>query len=82
MTATEFNKKLTYRKTMYFSEDFLNEMELFLKNIKVDSRIKQDFFKNDEQRFSAMLRMIIAKYNQKFSEFLNEKRSARENEAI
>jgi len=73
MKKEHFSKKPTYRKTMYFSEEFVPEMENFLKNIRVDPRLSKTKFRNDSQRYSKILRVLIFRYNREFSEFLKQR---------
>ena len=54
-----------YKKPVYYSVDFVNEMELFMRNIAIDKRfdaLKQKY------RFSAVIRIWIRSYNKKFAE--------------
>ena len=60
-------RRAYYKKTIYYDETFVEEMELFEKLIMHDPSLSQIKLQNDTQRFSVMLRIIIRNYNRKYS---------------
>lgn len=56
-------RRAYYKKTIYYGESFVKDMELFEKLISQDAEIAKLKLQNDRQKFSAVLRYIIQKYN-------------------
>lgn len=52
-----------YKKTIYYDETFVQDIELFEKLIMHDSQLNQIKLQNDQQRFSIMMRILIRSYN-------------------
>lgn len=56
-------RRAYYKKTIYYDETFVEDMKLFEELILRDTEIAKLKLQNDRQRFSAVLRYIIQKYN-------------------
>lgn len=59
-------RRAYYKKTIYYDETFVPEIELFEELIMHDPSLSQIKLQNDKQRFSKMLREIIKNYNRKY----------------
>lgn len=59
------SRRAYYKKTIYYDETFVPDIELFEKLIMHDPNLSQIKLQNDTQRFSVMMRWIIRSYNRK-----------------
>ena len=71
-------KKGFNRRTVFYNDEFKDEIKKFGENINLDTRFDK-LAKNSEQRFSLAIRTLIKFYNKKFIEKLMAKSKEREN---
>jgi hypothetical protein len=69
-----------YLARVAYNEDFIEDMQLFLKNIKLDARINA-LAKNKNQLFSVSIRYLIKKYNDNWKAYLLKKAQERKENA-
>lgn len=58
MTKAKYNARICY------DDDFKPHIEKFLRLIMLDKEVNKLKLKNHQQRFSAMMRFLIKKYNE------------------
>lgn len=71
-------KKGFNRRTVFYNNEFKDEIQKFRENINLDTRFDK-LAKNSEQRFSLAIRTLIKFYNKRFIETLMAKSKEREN---
>jgi len=57
-------QKAKYMARVCYDDDFKPEMEKFIRLINLDKEINKLKLKNSNQRFSAVIRYLIKKYNE------------------
>ncbi len=70
-------KKGFNRRTIFYNDEFKEEMEKFFGYINLDQEL-DSLSKNKAQRFSVAVRKLIITYNKKFGDRLTERSKERD----